>query len=739
MAQIMPPPPPTGNKRERAVAVRGILYLLQHHTDELKTRNGQTDALVKLVSQHTFPRQNFADNYDAPKLRAVGADLATELSIGGNQFEDRFDMLCHKGVAAVPNHVLAHYEYDPVTFTEAELPPFNRLPTSSTATGKQPVSARESGGNKYSYVQRATWIVLQDIDKVKHYSADADYKYRSSEHIVGSLRHLIVQYSLHEYPTVDGRTHNFDPVRLMRAVAQVTRRVKSTRTTEGRARSKKYPVKLNIVWKRGTGGVDDPHLRRLESAAQHRESIDGTPSYDDASTTTMSHYADVVRAMKKHGLDVSFVNTDRMQRCDRTKAATIQGTKASKQREDDVGDGIGLYTGSVSPSTTVFDDGSDDEEVVVLGGTAPRKRSLQQSKHSEPGTTTGARQTSFDVDVDMLQHFDEPRPRAPLRTTRAGRRTRSSSAYNGHDALALHSGTPRSSHRVIHIDLGTIKKDMEQLSTLTTRLVENLFVTLGLENSLPSPVDWNADERLLELYKRCLGAAWQQTVASIKRDRLAFATDILSCLVSAWIHDQIFSDDAPWQSFLKSALAFAKRLGSAMETELAILFENYVVPHATHQADAFDLVHKLQEESMADMLRSAAFERKVGAHTREITRQLTSILDPHMRRLYDVARTMNEGVREHGWQTQLQSGIEGIVTQAIKLKAKLCYATFSNYHHRFIWPEHKSPLDAISMRARWDEPDGEVVPACLPGLEAHFPDGTVDCVYRAQVIARSSS
>ena len=162
------------------------------------------------------------------------------------------------------------------------------------------------------------------------------------------------------------------------------------------------------------------------------------------------------------------------------------------------------------------------------------------------------------------------------------------------------------------------------------------------------------------------------------------------------------------------------------------------MPHATQQAYALDFVSKLHEESMADLLRDAAFARATESHARKATSQLTSVLDPHMRGLYDVAKMLNAGVAKYVWQTQLQSGIEGIITQAIKLKAKLCYATFSNYQHRFIWPEHKSSLDTLSMQARWDEPDGEVMLACFPGLEVRFANGTVDNVYRAQVIARPS-
>ncbi|KAK3676536.1 hypothetical protein LTR78_003812 [Recurvomyces mirabilis] len=271
MPLIMPPPGPRVNQRERATATCGILFLLQHHTDELQTRDGQHRALVKLINRHTFPRLKNEEIYNIVKLRIVGAELAAELSIDNTQFEDPFDMLCHQGIAAVPDHLLEYYEYDSNTFTEAELPPFDPSTTTETEIG----SNRESGGNKRSYVQRATWIVLQDIDEVKHLSTDADYKYRSSKHVIGSLRHLTLQYELQECPAADGKSHKFDPIKLMRAVAQVTQRVLRETRIEGHIRVKKMSRRLNTVWSRGTARLGDKYLSQLRSSAQHRGSVDG--------------------------------------------------------------------------------------------------------------------------------------------------------------------------------------------------------------------------------------------------------------------------------------------------------------------------------------------------------------------------------------------------------------------------------------------------------------------------------
>ncbi|KAK3676535.1 hypothetical protein LTR78_003811 [Recurvomyces mirabilis] len=413
----------------------------------------------------------------------------------------------------------------------------------------------------------------------------------------------------------------------------------------------------------------------------------------------MSRYADVIKAMKRRNQDLTAVETAPFQRRSMTKAAIVQSIKESREKHDDSDNDIEVYIEPPPSSSAVSGTATGAAEAEMSFDTESLNcRSRNRTSSELPRSPTVDYATFMD-EVDMLRQSNEPPTCGPSRATRRGCRTRSSLLIDIRDDTP--APTPYPKPQRIEIDLRTITKNMQQLSLLTSKLVESLFGTLQLDPSLPGFVEWNADTHLETLYRRCLGAPWKGTVDALKQDRLGLATDILSCLVSAWIYDEVFVDDEPWQDFLQSSLGLAKRLSNAMETNggLANLFEKYVVPHVTRQNHAIDFVGKLQEESVGDMLRGSTFKRAADTHARETTRRLTSIIDPHMRRLNDVAKLTSEGVREHGWQTQWQSGIEAIITQAIKLKTKLCYATFSNYQHRFVWPEHKSALDTVTMQA----------------------------------------
>ena len=550
----MPFPPENVCQRERASATRGILFLLQHHTDELQTREDQYKALIKLTSKHTFSRLKGSAIYDSVKMRVVGAELAGDLSIEYTQFEDKFDLLCHEGIAAVPDDMLAYFEYNPETFTEAQLPAYDP----SASTGEELIPTRRSGGEKRSYSQRATWIVLQDIDKVKHHATDPDYKYRTSKHVAGALRHLILQYSLHEQPGADGRTHNFDPVKLMRVVDQMNQKVLQKTRTECHIRAKKMPRRLNPVWSRGTGRLEENYLWQLESSAQHREDLDGTPSYGQASIKTLFRYTDVIKAMKRHGHDVSIVEAAPRKRQGMTKTAIVQSIKVSKQKDDGSDEDISVYDHGASSSHVMA---VDSEEAKVSSEHVPLGRRSRRHTRTELSMTPGP---GLENDSDALKLSSSPSMNSLHLVANGRRGTRSSNTYD--DQNLVHTQSPSRLTEVIDIDLGTITKDIQQLHSLTKKLIDNLFATLKLKTTLTSPFAWEADAHLETVYKRCLGADWREIVSSIQDDNLAFAPDILSGLVSAWIFDQVFVDDTPWQSFMKSNLGFARRLSNSVGT-----------------------------------------------------------------------------------------------------------------------------------------------------------------------------
>ncbi|KAK4890223.1 hypothetical protein LTR27_011105 [Elasticomyces elasticus] len=738
---------------DRQDAVRGLLYLLQHHPGDLDTREKQAAAIDDLLTRHTFYHNGQTKErsvHNLTSLRRLAGDVAIEALLPSNRFEDKADVLCRKRLEGIDQDILKLYDYNRNTFQEQDLPDFEQA--------AEPAPVLASFGELNSFIQRATWIVLSDVEAVKVHSSDPDYKYRSKEHVLAALKHLVSAYDLRQYATdAHGKRDLMDCKTLyanVRDAYWAHNTNKPTRNSKNKRQSDKEAVMyVKPLWLTGKNRVLSGYLGTLEESAAYREERDGLQAYDENDAVAISR--DVLSKLAE--LNIEHEQSD--------------DTATQNQRQSDLSDdGLGWKDGMSKAelqrrlkkrklTETASDEASNPNSPAPVSRlllTNTPNASLNTTSRDPPQHDHGLFGTAHHVASHhkILEGSIEQLPQHPQGSiethdpsTSSTYKSESPREETSPGAAASSSLPPPSTHadvgavKLLALDLAEITSTMSDLHTTSQETVVRLLTALKLPLTQDSPIIQGLEPELSALFESCWGSEWLVTCESLRAGRFLTATDATRSLIAAFLYNNIFAGGPIWQDLLKRMVCFDQYMASVFEKQHLIgMFDDLFSEHDVTQGEAQSFGRELYADALtrfvADPMR---LDKMAQQQSNNLAVVLLHNIEPYLRRLVSISESMNPHRVQQNWQETLQADLTDLIKQAVMLKARLVSASLSGFQHAFTWYSQGAPVDATSMRTQ----DGtstvtaeQVAYTLFPGLQAQHPRGTISKVSFAEIVAQ---
>ncbi|KAK3638364.1 hypothetical protein LTR56_003514 [Elasticomyces elasticus] len=712
---------------DRHDAIRGLLYLLQHYHGSLDTREGQAVAINDLLTRHTFYKKSHTKVHNLTSFRKVAEDLAKEAHVPFSQFEDRVD--------------------GTDTFREEDLPAFEQAP--------EPATIRSSQGEVNSFIQRAMWILLCDIEVVKQHSGHADYKYRSKECVVAALKHLITVYDLRKYTTNgDGKRDLMDGNAMLKDIKQMYWAFNTHPPTRGsknkRQHHKEAAANATPLWLTGKDRMPPGYLWTLQESATHREQRDGLSAYDENEAITFSQ--DVLSKLAE--LNIEHEQNDEKTMVNQPNSSDDglefkDGmSKAELQRR--------LKKRKLAEATS-DETSTPNSPVPVLGAmpTDTPDAPLENNSRNLPqrADSLGGLVGQVATRIKPLKRSDEQPPQHPQASAETQGasasptyKSESQAEETAQEATGLPQLPPSTQARLEDVklsslDLAEVASTLSDLSSITQEIVDRLFAALKLPLTQDSPLIEGLEPGLLALYQRCWGSEWLMVCETLRAGRFLAAPDASRSLIAAFLHDNIFAGGPAWQDLLKRMVCFDVYMGSVFEKQhLVGMFDDLFSTHDVTQREAQSFGRELYADALtrfvADPMR---LNKMAQQQSSSLTTVLLHTIEPYLHRLDNISESMNSRRMQENWQETLQADLTELIKRAVVIKARLVGASLSEFQHGFTWCSHGTAVDAASMRAKngMSTVTAEQVAYTLfPGLQAQHPRGTTSKVSFAEVVAQ---
>ncbi|KAK3648944.1 hypothetical protein LTR56_003771 [Elasticomyces elasticus] len=740
---------PNHISQDRHDAIRGVLYLLQHHPSDLDSRDKQAAAINDLLARHTFYHNGLQTRrvHNLTSFRAVAEDLAREAIIPFNHFEDRVDVLCRVRLEGVHPAILNLYDYDTDTFVEEDLPAFEQA--------AEPASIRSSQGEVNSFIQRAMWILLCDIEVVKEHSGHADYKYRSKEHILAALKHLITVYDLRKYATnADGKRDLLDSNAMLKDIKHMYWANNTHPPTRGsknkRQHQKDAVANATPLWLTGKDRMPPRYLWTLQECAAHREQRDGLSAYDENDTITFSR--DVLSKLAE-------LNIEHEQNDDATMV------KQPNSSDDGLEFKAGMSKAEVQRrlKKRKFAEANSDEtgtsnSLVPVSGamsTETPDAALETISRNLPqhGDSLGGPVGQVATRIKSLKRSDEQPPQHPQASAETQGasasptyKSESQAEETAREATSLPQLVPSTQARLEDVklsplDLAEVANTLSDLSSIAQETVDRLFAALKLPLTQDSPLIKGLEPELLALYQRCWGLEWLTVCETLREGRFLTASDALRSLIAAYLHDNIFAGSPAWQVLLKRMVRFDSYMNNVFEKQhLVGMIDDLFSPHDASQDAGQSFGRELYADALTRLVaNSTHLDHTAHQQSSDLASRLLHILEPYLRRLDIISESMNPHRMQQKWQETLQEDLTDLIKRAVVLKARLVGASLSEFQHTFMWCSQGTAVDAASMRAKngMSTVTAEQVAYTLfPGLQAQHPRGTTSKVSFAEVVAQ---
>ncbi|KAK5725012.1 hypothetical protein LTR17_013303 [Elasticomyces elasticus] len=730
--------------------IRGVLYLLQQHPGDLGTREKQAAAINDLLARHTFYHSGLAapSVHNLTSFRKIAGELAVEALLPYNNFEDRVDVLCRVGLEGIDSDIMKVYEYEVDAFREEDLPAFERA--------AEPAPIRASQGDTNSFIQRAMWIVLCDIEAVKNHAGHADYKYRSKEPILAALKHLIATYDLRKYATdADGKRELLDTNAMFRDIKHMfygnnVRVMKRPKTLS--KRYKERISKAEPLWLLGKERLQPNYLWLLEESATHREQRDRLPPYDEKDAIAFS--SDVLAKLAELNIeheqkdDTTMVNQpgsnssdDGLEFKDGMSKAELQRRLKKRKLAEATSDETSTPNSPVPVSGAMSTDTPDAPLETI-------SRNLPQH-----GDSLGGPVGQVATRIKSLKRSDEQpsqHPQASAETQGASAsptyKSKSQAEETAQEATSLPQLPPSNQARLEDVklsplDLAEVANTMSDLSSDAHETVDRLFAALKLPLTQDSPLIKGLEPELLALYQRCWGLERPTVCETLREGRFLAASDALRSLIAAYLHDNIFAGGPPWQDLLKRMVCFDSYMNNVFEKQhLVGMIDDLFSPHDASQNAAQSFGRELYADALTRLVaNSTHLNHTAHQQSSDLASRLLHILEPYLHRLDIISESMNPHRMQQNWQETLQEELTDLIKRAVVLKARLVGASLSEFQHNFTWCSHGVPVDAASMRAKNGMSSvaaEQVAYTLFPGLQAQHPRGTTSKVSFAEVVAQ---
>ncbi|KAK5721828.1 hypothetical protein LTR15_006421 [Elasticomyces elasticus] len=725
---------PNHISQDRHDAIRGVLYLLQHHPGDLNSREKQAAAINDLLAMHTFYHNGLQTRrvHNLTSFRAVAEDLAKEAIVPFNHFEDRVDVLYRVRLEGVHPAILNLYDYDTDTFDEEDLPAFEQA--------AEPASIRSSQGEVNSFIQRAMWILLCDIEVVKEHSGHADYKYRSKEHILAALKQLITVYDLRKYAIkADGKRDLMNSnamLKDMKNMYWVNNTHPPTRGSKNKSQHQRDAVaNATPLWLTGKDRMPPRYLWTLQESAAHREQRDGLSAYDENDAITFSR--DVLSKLAELNIeheqsdDTTMVNLPGANSSDdglefkagMSKAEVQRRLKKRKLAEatlDETGTSSSPVPVSQAPLTNTPDASLPtisrnlhqraDGLGSPVGQVATRIKSLKRSDEQPPQHPQAFAETQG-ASASPTYKPESQAVETPQETT-------------GLPHLPPSTNARREDVKLSPLDLAEVANTMSDLSSIAHETVDRLFVALKLPLTQDSPLIEHLEPGLLALYQRCWGSEWLMICETLRAGRFLAAPETSRSLIAAFLHDNVLAGGSAWQDLLKRMVCFDLYMGSVFEKQHPVgMFDDLFSTQDVTQREAQSFGRELYADALTRFVADPSrLDEMAQQQSSNLTTVLLHTIEPYLRRLDNISESMNPHRTQHNWHETLQADLADLIKRAVVLKARLGTA-----------------VDAASMRAK----NGistvtaeQVAFTLFPGLQAQHPRGTTSKVSFAEIVAQ---
>ena len=540
----------TGSIRSRQ-AVQGALFFLQHNKVDTSTEQGQLKAVEEFLSKHPLEYQpTVADSftlYDTKEFLCLLTELADEcgLTVPGEQ-SSRHTMFV-SGFSAIPKSLLNSYDYDPDSFTAACLP---GQPISKTWRPLDPEDSPKNEGlgrqfqdgndRKYALNRRSAYIILRDIDEVKHLHTESDYKYRDRSEKLKALDSLAVKFSLYSREKKTSKLVKSTGKILLSALETFWSSKQDTGSTGKRH--------FSAMWTCGTQGWKRDWLEKAEKAYQIFLSprnwyIDDCGRGSGRCTFAELHPKPGV-AVCEPSSQTATAGPQASPRGPTTSPLSIpeQESKQSPEAKSNGRKGQSaikrkrsLPDSALSPESIVATSSKSLAKVQKADGAQSPKgsRHALRARYPQPGTSEAG---------DRANHLPAAR-NVP---------TAGSRAPPSHDLMEMEVTTHRDPppgrllQDTSNMNVNQAQDAMERLQSLQRGAVEAVFNCLHLSRKQDCTFARDPTTGLRELYNQCWGPKWRNAADNLLDNGRLSAFDAATALANAFMFREVFDSPLPW-------------------------------------------------------------------------------------------------------------------------------------------------------------------------------------------------
>ena len=165
---------------DHLTAILGLLYMTFHAEEDLNERDGQLEAIGKHLTLHTYrfrsTRTGMRSAYDLHKFRGLAGDIARRRYRTSKSVDQSTLFFRLKNEGGL-KEIYDHYGFDQETFSSTNLPPASYSEEEKQHLEQQLVNGFGTAKpERQGQLQRSTYLILTDIEAVKHKCTDPEYK-----------------------------------------------------------------------------------------------------------------------------------------------------------------------------------------------------------------------------------------------------------------------------------------------------------------------------------------------------------------------------------------------------------------------------------------------------------------------------------------------------------------------------------------------------------------------------------
>lgn len=534
--------------------------------------------------------------------------------------------------------------------------------------------------NKLRHAMRNRYIMIKDIDAVKHHATQANYKYGNRPRRLRALAVLGQQYSLCRI----GENRPATPEHLCKSLENVATRYGVPR---------KF---IEQLFMQGSDVVETSYMEKIRVAA---EELATGESLLPANALQVIHAADEVEAYLSTSPIKSVVSVVR---------GKSEPTSKKRRRTLEENLGVRRLLRVKQPAPP-----AENELSTFSSLASPSYSRLSQTSGSSGG----------DEDLQSLV----PHPQNDACTS---------------EDVSRGSSSSQTADPSAYVDREYVETALKRLNNLVISASMRFLESLGIRDEGLSArfVDQPGDE-LEQLCAVCWGPQWRFGQQALREIKCLAMPNALIALVSAFLYIEVLRNGSRWQikyvdMFDQSGRFRYPTLGLVSTySSAACRDQHYKLSLGSQKMceKARHHIRSVQSKAFADQMIDVAGDSE------QLGQELYGVLKPHISILVKIAESLQqpEAVETSSWETRLVEDLSTLILKACELKLSLIESSLA---HEFFWPECSDTFgqdEMLPKRAARNGQDLIVAFTTFPGIIVDWEDNSGEEVVRlADVVVR---